>query len=56
MPEYHKIAAEKSARVRRTKKLIRELTAVTSLTASQRAEVIAAAHRIPVAETAGGAA
>lgn len=55
MPEYHRRAAAKSLQVRRTKKLIRELSAVPSLTSSQRAEVIAAAASIPVDESAGGA-
>lgn len=43
---YHEAAA-KSAQVRSTRKLIRELSAVKPLTPTQRAEIIAAAASIP---------
>lgn len=41
-------AAAQSARVRTTRRLVRELGATKPLTEAQRAEIIAAARNIPV--------
>lgn len=46
--EQQRDAAAKSARVRTTRKLIRELSATKPLTLDQRAAIIAAASTIPV--------
>ncbi len=48
MSEKYRLAAVKSAQVRSTRRLIRELASVKPLTPLQRAEIIAAASTIPV--------
>ena len=46
--DYYVSLAERSARTRTTRRLVRELSAIKQLTFEQRAEIIAAASTIPV--------